>query len=283
MQIVKALLDYRDQILRKWADLPSVARIYVVGLFVFAFGMVLVLVHADGLIINWAITAAMICLGIGFIREGYDWTVLRKDYPIFKITSGVLAVMAAAVATGASAITLADATGQDPGNFKSSIALLAPLAFVPVLALVAMVVSFCSLPLVLFFSLGKHFAAKEKNDNFLVLLMISRLLGFIALVAGAGQLLNPSTGLDAGLKKIAAYSAYLLDMHADPICSAIPGDRIVRLNDNLVIVGRITNDGPRFVRRSCGLAPEVTALPPPKSSGPQLGAATQLPSGAAKH
>lgn len=269
MQIDATKSTMLERASKRWSSFPSAARLYLVGLLIFAAGFALSFFQPKGLAVNWAFTTAMICLGAGFLREGYGWAVLRKDYPLVKLAGGVLTVMAAAVATGGAAITIADATGQDPSNFKSSIALLAPLSFVPILAIVVMLVGFFSLPIILLLSAGKHALKKQGDDGFEALLLIARILGSVALIAGAGQLLSPSTRVDDGLKWIAAYSAYMLDMHTDQNCSTVPGDRITRLNDNLVILGRITDEGPRFARVSCALAPEATVLPPPKSGNPK--------------
>lgn len=248
-----------------WEGLSRPLRIYLVGLLAFGIAMFMVLTRAKGLIINWTFAAAMICLGAGFLRESFDWAALRKDNPLFKQAKVILTVIALAIATASGAITVADATAQDPTTFKTSIAVIAPLAFIPVLAFVVMVLSALGFPVVMLITMGQQAFAK-KAGTFSGLLVISRVLGLLALIVGAGQLLNPSTRLDAGLKQIAAYSAYMLDMYPNASCAATPGDRVVRVNDNLVIVGRITEAGPRFRRELCALTAEAAPLPPPKAS-----------------
>ena len=248
-----------------WGRLSKALRIYLVGLIVFGLATLMTFARAKGLVVNWTFAVAMICLGAGFLRECFDWIVLRKESLLFKQGKIILTVIAVAVATASGAITVADATSQDPANFKSSIAVIAPLAFIPVLAFVVMVLCALGFPVIMLVTMGQQ-AFTKKPDSSPGLLVISRVLGLLALIVGASQLLNPSTRLDAGLKQIAAYSAYMLDMYSDTSCAATPGDRVARINDTLVIVGRITENGPRFRRQFCPLTEDPAPLPPPIAS-----------------
>lgn len=244
-----------------WSSLPSVVRLYLVGLLLVVISFFLAIAGMFGPTPSGIAYAGMFCLGAAFVRECYAWASARWDSLPVKLAGGVLAIMAAAVATAAAAGTVNDATGQDPTHFKLSVAFLAPIAFVPILALIVFVAGMIGLPFVMLFGMGKS-AFSDKIADRDVLLLIARILGVIGLAAGAGWIIEPSSGFDKVLKRTASYSALMMDMHVDTDCSPAPRDRVIRVSEDVVIIGRVTEDGPRFVRIGCALAPEPLVLPP---------------------
>jgi hypothetical protein len=207
---------------------------------------------------------AAVSTGIAFVIEGYRWLVAALEAPLAKWLTGVAGVMAAALATGAALSTLAVATGQDPSSFKTATAFLAPLSFVPILAVLIMAGGLVGLPFLIFGSLVKHGLTPSKLKDFDVLLSVARLIGFFTIIAFAGELASPSTRLNEGLETTARYSAFFLDMVPDRACTPTEGDRVARINDSLVIIGRLTDDGLQFVRRECAIAAQSEVLRPPQ-------------------
>lgn len=123
------------------------------------------------------------------------------------------------------------------------------------------------LPFFVIGMLAKHSLARDKPKDFDMLLSFARVAGLIGIAAAAGQLISPPTRLNEGLETAARYSAFFLDMVPDGTCAPIEGDRVARINDSLVIVGRMTEDGLQFVRKDCALAADAAALKPPRKLG----------------
>lgn len=246
----------------RWSALAVATRLYFIGLAAMGLTIALQVCHAPRVVVGWAFAIAMTGVGLGFVLESYSWLLRKIDHPLFKLIIAVLSVMAAATATGASAAYVASATGQDPANFKSTITFLAPLAFVPLLAIVLMIASMFGVLVVLLFGLGAH-VSKKSDPNFVGLLMMGRILGLVGFSAGVGMILDPSMRVDTGLQAIAAHSAYFLDMQPNRDCAPTPGDHVKRISDEFIIVGRITSDGPRFNRQRCPLEASADPLPPP--------------------
>lgn len=254
----------RDRFQHWWSPLDNAKQLYVAGM------VLLGLSVGVGTAIDYGISASVLFMtaavstGIAFVIEGYRWLLAALEAPLAKWMTGVAGVMAAAIATGAASSTLAAATGQDPSTFKTAIAFLAPLSFVPILAMMVMLGGLIGMPFFVLGMFAKHGMTRGKPKDFDMLLSLARLIGFIVIVSAAAQLVSPSTRLNDGLETVARYSAYLLDMYPDRACSPIEGDRVSRINDNLIIIGRMTDDGLQFVRKECAISAESTDLRPSK-------------------
>jgi len=193
--------------------------------------------------------------------ECYLWFLTKKVGFILKLILGVIAIMVAALATAAGRGVVSIATGQDPQYFNLSVAFLAPIAFIPVLALVLLVLaSTIGILGVLILGLVQTSSAKADLDIDPPILM-ARLFGIIGIIVGAAFLLDDKGWFNRSLTTVAAHSAYLMDMHPDKSCSLNRNDRFVRINDGIVIVGRRGPDAPRFARVACAQTPEVELIP----------------------
>lgn len=247
-----------DKLSQWWNQRSPSARLYTVGGLTFGAGVVILLAAPKSQFANWALSIAMFCMGLGIIREFYTWVMKAKDHPLTKLGLALMTIVSAALATGAGGLVLWSATNQDPSYFKTSIALMSPFAFIPVMAIVVFVVSLVGFPFVLLSGATKRGPVNPHR-------LIARCLGLIALLVACGHVVKTDSGFSAFLDDMAAYSAYQLDMHPDSACSTIEGDRIARINDELVVIGRITDSGPKFIRLACALGPEAIALAPPKA------------------
>lgn len=253
-----------------WRQKSPPARLYTIGGLVFGAGLIILLFAPKSMIANWALSIAMFCTGLGLIREFYTWAMKTKDYPLAKLALALMTIVSAALATGAGGIVLWSATNQDPSYFRTSIALMSPFAFVPVMAIVVFLVSLFGFPFVLLLGAAKRGPVDPHR-------LMARCLGLLALLVASGYVAKTDSGFSALLRDMAAYSAYQLDMHPDSACSIVEGDRITRISDELVIIGRITDAGPRFVRQPCVLGPEAITLAPPRKaakSGLEMAAQT---------
>lgn len=256
MEAKLVLSSWATRFTQWWSELLPSARLYAAGLLVFGIGLCVALLAPNSFVANWASALAMFCLGLGVIRECYTWLIRRKDHPLAKFAIALLAIMAAALSTGAGGMVLSAATGQDPSHFKTSIAFVAPLAFIPILAIMIFAVALFGFPIVLLLGWSGRFGGA---------LTVARGLGLLGILIASGYLLKPESRINSAIQGVASYSAYFLDMYPAGSCSGIAGDRITRINDQLVVLGRITDAGPRFVRRSCTQTPEAVALAPPRA------------------
>lgn len=209
--------------------------------------------------------AACALLASAFLTESYYWTVGKINYPLMKLAITVLGVVTLAAATGVSKITVNDATGQDPSYFTSAVALLVPLSFVPVAAALVIILGTVGVIIGLVWGLAKLGTPASKVDDLDLFLSLTRIFSGFVIVAIASALLSSSSFIYPSMRWVASHSALFFDMHEGTGCSTDARDRVRRVNDNLVVIGRMTISGPQFVRVSCPLGPQSTILAPHQS------------------
>ena len=261
---MNTLIAQRDRMQEWWNSLKNTEQLYIAGMIIAGLFFGAIAIAGTGLSADILLITSATTIGIAFVMESYRWLVARLEAFPAKWLTGVVTVMAAAVATGAASSTLATATGQDPSVFERTTTFLAPLSFVPILATLIAIGGTLGLPLIMISELAKHGCTLGKPKNFDVLLSLARAGGMAFVAVVAAQLLLPSTRLYEGLETTARYSAFFLDMVPDRTCAATGGDRVVRINDNLVVIGRLTDDGLQFVRRECAVAAQSEVLRPPQ-------------------
>jgi hypothetical protein len=247
-----------------WLGHPGVIRLYLGGIGCSLIAIALMITGPKSLATNVAFYAAFTLLAIAFLREIYIWVLPKLELPLVKLAIAAVGVMAAAAATGISRMTVSDATGQAPEQFSTTIALLVPLSFISVLALITSTVGVVILSLAMIWAFAKVGITKSSIVELDMVLMIARIVAGIVVVVGAASLLSPSSFFNPSMKWVAGYSAYLFDLQPDPSCAPTDGDRVARINDDLVIIGRATDDGLQFVRKACAIAAEGSELRPPR-------------------
>ena len=258
------LIAHHGRVQQWWSSLDNVKQLYVAGMIMAGLFVATIAASGIGLPADVLLMTAITITAIAFVIESYRWLVAALEAPLAKWLTGVAGVMAAAVATGAASATLAVATGQDPNAFKTATAFLAPLSFIPILAMLIIAGGLLWLPFFVIGMLAKHSLARGKPKDFDMLLSFARIVGLTGIAAAAGQLISPPTRINEGLETAARYSAFFLDMVPDRTCAPIEGDRVARINDSLVIVGRMTDDGLQFVRKDCAISAESAELKPPR-------------------
>jgi len=237
-----------------WLAQSPVQRLYCAG-FVSTAVWILFVLRKVGGVADAALFSAMTFFAAGVLLEVYRVIADRHSVPIVKVGLYLSTAVAAAVSAGASAVLIGSATGQDPNHFKWSLPILAPIAFVPVLGLAVMVTAALSLlPMMILM-------AAAPSTGWKGWVWPARMLGAAGVFAGAFWAV--STPTSTHLAKVARYAVYWFDMHPDASCSAVEGDRVVRLNDDLIILARPSTDGPRFARKACALKAEEAGLPAP--------------------
>ncbi|WP_407461524.1 hypothetical protein ABFU06_05135 [Xanthomonas campestris pv. raphani] len=203
--------------------------------------------------------ALLVC---AFLGDAYTWAVPKLGHPFMKILVTVFGAVAVTAAAGVSKIVVNQATSQQASLFPTSSALLTLLSLVPVLATLVTalgtILAFLGIALGLF----KFFRSKATRGQLDVIVTMTRGLAAFVVIFGASALANSESLIYPAMRWVAARSAFFFDLQKDDACAPLDGDRVSRINDNLVLVGRLTEAGPQFVRRACALTPESTILRP---------------------
>lgn len=251
----------------RWNGNSAVTRLYYAGL---TFGFAAAIgwfIDPNQLATEVTAYATFALLMMGFVHEIYAWALPQIDRPLVKILIAALGLTIGAAATGLSRIIVSSATGQDPATFSTSVALLVPISFVHVIAaLIALVGSLAlfSTMIAAFILLLIEVFVKKKIFEFNRPLALARLLALIGVVGSCYYLMQPSSIVYQSARWIAGVSAYAFDLHPNPSCSPVVGDRVARINDEVVVIGRETAEGLQFVRKRCEIAAETTQLRAPK-------------------
>lgn len=123
-----------------WNGMDAVSQIYLSALIMTLVSIALLRWQPDDRPTQTLAQVAFGSFAIAFLSEAYKWTVPKLELPFVKLTLTALGVMAAATATGVSRILVNEATGQDPSYFGTTVALLVPISFVPVVAVAVLFV-----------------------------------------------------------------------------------------------------------------------------------------------
>ncbi|WOB25453.1 MULTISPECIES: hypothetical protein [Xanthomonas] len=205
----------------------------------------------------------------------------KLAHPLMKISVTVFGAIALAAATGVGRVVVNEATSQQASLFPTSSALLSLLSIVPVTATLMTVLGAIPAFLAMGWGLLKLSRSEATNGHLDVIVTLIRGLSAFVVLFGASALSNSQSVVYPAMRWVAAYSAFFLDLQQDAACAPLEGDKVARVNDNLVLVGRLTEAGPQFARKACALAPEATVLraqapqrwsPAPQSAKPDPGA-----------
>ncbi|EKQ61974.1 hypothetical protein WS7_06175 [Xanthomonas citri pv. malvacearum str. GSPB2388] len=253
-----------ERLKRWWRGLTPAAQVYTLALVCLLISFAVTWAAPKHAVAQAFAYLPFALFGLCFLKEAYDWVVPKLQLPLVKLLVAASGVMAAAAATGVSRMAVNEATGQDPAAFTTTVAFLVPLSFVPVLAALVAVGGVFVVPATMIGSLGKAFFTWSKPKDLDVMLSIARVIGCITVIAASASLLYASSPLFPTLNWLAGHSAMMFDLQPNTACAENSKDRVLRLTDNVVILGRTTKDGLQFVRRSCSLGAEGTLLAAPR-------------------
>ncbi len=251
---------------RWWRGLSPVAQVYTLALVCLLISFAIAWAAPKHAVAQTFAYLAFALFGLCFLKEAYDWVIPKLQLPLVKLLVAAGGVMAAAAATGVSRLAVNEATGQDPAAFTTTVAFLVPLSFVPVLAALIAVGGIFVVPATLIGSLGKAFVTWSKPKDLDVMLSFARVFGCVTVIAASASLLYASSPLFPTLNWLAGHGAMMFDLQPNVACAEDSKDRALRLTDDVVILGRTTDDGLQFVRRDCPLAAESTLLGTPTLS-----------------
>jgi hypothetical protein len=253
----------KQSLKERWLSQPMAIRGYMGGGAIVMAAIVAYFFAPEHLATAVALYTGSFTVSAAFILEAYLWIVPKLEHRLVKLLATAVGVMALAAATGLSRLAVNEATGQQATHFSSAVGFLVPLSFIPVLAFFLLIGGFvASLPLMVW-GLGTAILRRKLSDlDFFVLL--SRVFAAFSIVLLVGAAMPSPTRTPAWMKWLAGYSALVLDTEVNQACAEHSEDRVVRVNDGLVIVARQTSDGPQFVRRACPLVAESTELGAPR-------------------
>lgn len=249
-----------------WSTKDTVSQLYLSALVMTLIAILLIRWQPEDPTAQLLTGVAFSLFAIGYLWEAYIWIVPKLELPLAKLILATLGVVAAATATGVSRMIVNEATGQDPAYFGTTVALLMPMSFVPVVAAMVLIGGIIILPATMFWMLLQSFGSRATNTDLILLFGCARAFGVLVIVGFATAVLKPSSPLFPALGWLASFSAHAFDTHLNSACAFEQGDRVLRISDDLIILSRMTSDGPQFIRRSCPLAAENTPLLPNASS-----------------
>lgn len=241
--------------MRSLMALRPAEKAYVLGstLLLVAFvGVVLPVDDAFFLGIGWV---GGLVLALALACEAYLLIVRVADAAWAKWLTVPVLVMGGALAIGEAARMVNLATNQDPELFPRATTFLAPIAALPILGFVTVVLLALSL-LACIFTWGAQLGSKDQARERRAWFWFARFIACFAAIAFVSPTVETESGFHNGVRQWTPRLAAGLDMYVDPQCETSPSDRVKRLNDDLVVLAQQTPEGLVFRRVECPLAPQ---------------------------
>ncbi|WP_355505480.1 hypothetical protein RZV16_16320 [Xanthomonas cannabis] len=251
-----------ERVKTRWLNHHWVIRLYLGGAVCMLASIALFLKSPGSFSSDVAFYASCSLLAIAFLGDTYAWVMPRLAHPLMKISVAVFGAIAVAAATGVGRVVVNEATSQQASLFPTSNALLSLLSIVPVTATLMTVLGAIPAFLAMAWGLLKLSRSEATKSQLDVIVTLIRGLSAFVVLFGASALSNSQSVVYPTMRWVAVYSAFFLDLQQDAACAPLEGDKVTRINDNLVLVGRLTEAGPQFVRTACALTAESTPLRP---------------------
>lgn len=233
------------------------ARLYGSALAVLLLSLLASIVQVPSLVVHPLMEVAAGLFMIGFVIEAYGLLAKWASQTWAKWLMVPIAAMVVATSLGGAAHVVGEATGQDPTYFPLAVSFLAPLAIIPVLALVGVIgLGLLGLGMMLSYMAGEALTlTTSKGEPGWV--RIGRLVGTFCAVLFLSTMVDSSSAMGHITQKTAGWAARVLDMHKDTECGFSADDRVKRINESLVIrMYRTGEESFQFTRQSCVLGPQ---------------------------
>lgn len=234
-------------------SMSQVEKAYAFGMVLCAIGIILLAIKVDQAFVGPFFWGAGLFLFGALAREAYVIVVGHLESAWVKWLIVPLAVMVSAYSLGSAANIINTATGQDPGLFPRASAFMAPIAAIPALALFVSVLAGIAL-FTMFFAWATQLSSKDKNKAGRSWLWLGRIGGAFATMSLISPVIAAESGFGQGVETLASWMVQGLDMHRDQACAAGEWERVLRVNDELVVVARRTERGLTFRREICTLS-----------------------------
>jgi hypothetical protein len=236
-------------------SMSQVEKAYAFGMVLCAIGILMLVVRVNQAIAGPLFWGAGLFLFGALAREAYVIVVGHLESVWAKWLLVPVAVMVSAYSLGSAANIVNAASGQDPGLFPRTTAFMAPVAAIPALALLVSVLAGIALTM-MFFAWASQLSSKDKTKAGRAWVWLGRIGGAFATISLVSPVIVEESGFGQSVEKVAGWMAQGLDMHSDQACAAGEWDRVLRVNDELVVVARRTEAGLRFRRELCSLRAE---------------------------
>ena len=240
-----------------WETASRPLRIFTVGGSTAGVSVLLIQVSGPDRLIFGLMAAGGILLTAAFLLDLYHAALRAWEWPLGKIVGTLGATMVVAVSMALASVTVKEATGIDPEHLSYAVTFLAPLmaGFLltagTMLVVVGVFVWFVieSVWGVLRWRFGSGTDAKPVNTDKVLI----RLVGVFALALTTAVLFDIGQHSYNGvLTTTARRFTYHFEMYPNDAC-AFGGERVRRLTDDMVAVGRSTDQGLVFEQRPCAL------------------------------
>lgn len=270
-----------------WETASRPLRIFTVGGSTVGVSVLLIQVSGPDRLIFGLMAAGGILLTAAFLLDLYHAALRAWEWPLGKVVGTLGATMVVAASMALASVTVKEATGIDPDHLSYAVTFLAPLmaGFLltagTMLVVLGVFVWFVieSVWGVLRWRFGSGTDAKPVNTDKVLI----RLVGVIALALTNAVLFDIGQHSYNGLLTTTArHFTYLLEMYPNDSC-AFGGERVRRLTDDMVAVGRSTGHGLVFEQRPCALGETAQGNlgPEPLPGGPTSEPAASRPDGRA--
>ena len=268
-----------------WETASRPLRIFTVGGSTAGVSVLLIQVSGPDRLIFGLMAAGGILLTAAFLLDLYHAALRAWEWPLGKIVGTLGATMVVAVSMALASVTVKEATGIDPEHLSYAVTFLAPLmaGFLltagTMLVVVGVFVWFVieSVWGVLRRRPGSGTDAKPVNTDKVLI----RLVGVFALALTTAVLFDIGQHSYNGvLTTTARRFTYHFEMYPNDAC-AFGGERVRRLTDDMVAVGRSTDQGLVFEQRPCASGETAQGTFGQESAGtdPAPEAATNPPDG----
>lgn len=250
---IQAWMNQRVAVFR---GLCLVDRTYLVGLVLVLLTILAPLFGMDQEVSRAGVWASAAILAFGLVQETYAKVRASADSHWFKWLMVPVAIMIAALSLGSASGVVNEATGLDPSYFPRAVSFMAPLAALPVLAVLGVVglgVGLLAMTLAWMFQLALTKAGEKPKESGWK--WFGRIGGAICAMMLITPVTEPGSAFGQKTKDLAAWMAQGLDMHKDIECGPDEWDRILRVNDTLVIRAVRAEQGLTFHREVCPLGP----------------------------
>lgn len=233
--------------------LGQIEKTYVVGMALCLVGILGSMVGAkDPFVPSIFLLAGLLLCG-ALACEAYAFVVRQLASTLFKWLMVPAAVMVSAYSLGSAANILNSATGQDPGLFPRATAFMAPIAAIPALALLlSLLVGIALLGMIL--AWGTLLSWNNNNRPSKELILLGRIGGAFATLCLISHLTVEESRFERFVEEAAGWIAQGMDMHVDRTCASGDWDRVLRINEDLVLVASRIDDGLVFRRATCALS-----------------------------
>ena len=248
----------------QWAERiggwTPVVRAYAAGLTLMVVNVVALAFGAVSWLEQGILVSAMALLTVGLVQEAYAKITSWARHVWVRWAMVPVGAMVVAISLGGASFVVSEATAQDPEYFPRAVHFMAPLAFVPLLALIGVVVLVIALLMMLLTYTLELTLAERGQATEHGWVRLGRLMGTLVAVGILASMIDSSSALGKATQTIAGWAARTLDTHKDLTCGPGKDDRIKRINDELVIRFRTEGGVARFTRERCPLVSQVPYL-----------------------